>query len=221
MYARKHIASKSIGAPALTGAQNGLVSDVWILLDSKLPHFKSWYYISETSDDEDVISYRLVEFLNIQIRNLNNGYTPYCFQFQGPQPNTRRKIDMTVIIPDVEKPATSFLEIEAKRLYNNGNNEEYVYGHTGGIERFKRNLHAAHLSTGAIIGYVQSADNWFGKISGWLDSKKTDTSLNWSEDVNLKEVHKDDSIIKCESRSKRTNSNSDISIVHYLLSFVR
>lgn len=94
------------------------------------------------------------------------------------------------IVIDTVKYANNepFIVFEAKRLdasiskQNKDRTKEYVvgflkkdgkYNNSGGIERFKKEIHGTGLVHVGMIGYVQSDnfDIWFEKINGWIDEE--------------------------------------------------
>ncbi len=135
-----------------------------------------------------------------------------------------RSVDIGVfkLNGDLENPIYT---IEAKRLttsFSESRKKEYVSGNndnklTGGIERFKHNLHGVNLKQSAIVGYVQRENNkyWFKEINNWIrelfDSFWDDNDLL----INTCEF-KDDNIAKFKSTNKKID-NSTIIINHYFV----
>jgi hypothetical protein len=82
-------------------------------------------------------------------------------------------VDFSVSICPYKIGSLPIFVIEAKRLYKGS--KDYVYGETGGIERFKRELpgYGKHLINGAMIGYIQDFDEnyWFNRVNNWILSK--------------------------------------------------
>jgi len=92
-------------------------------------------------------------------------------------------IDETVIIDSkTYKDSKSFFSFEAKRLcrISAAREKEYLIGHakkgggyvdSGGVERFKKEIHGKGLNYSAIIGYVQEQDfsYWYNLINSWID----------------------------------------------------
>ncbi|WP_405572959.1 hypothetical protein [Winogradskyella sp. Asnod2-B02-A] len=104
---------------------------------------------------------------------------PFIFQaetIQKQKKGQNRKVDIGVFKHYADH--NPFFTIEAKRLSNsirNNRKKEYVVGDdptkfTGGIERFKHNLHGVNLSNSAIIGYVQNEDLkfWYKSVNEWI-----------------------------------------------------
>ncbi len=85
-----------------------------------------------------------------------------------------------------------FFTIEAKRLSTsipNNREKEYVLGsdptkYTGGIERFKHNIHGVNLEHSALIGYIQNenGNHWFNTVNSWIQElidNKVNSPLKW------------------------------------------
>ncbi|WP_341902535.1 hypothetical protein [Fluviicola taffensis] len=124
-----------------------------------------------------------------------------------------------------------FFTIEAKRLSTsipNNRKKEYVLGndptkYTGGIERFKYNIHGVNLDHCALIGYVQNEDLkfWHKSINNWIqeliDSKIT-SSLKWISNDLLKNTcgFKDLRYAKFVSENEKIN-NTKINLNHYFV----
>jgi hypothetical protein len=151
-----------------------------------------------------------------------NGFSPYYFGKNPTQPQSDRETDVGVfaIIPNA-KPVT-LIEFEAKRLSKTANNKEYVCGERGGIERFKREKHAPHLSVCGMLGYVQSKDtkHWVNQINNWiheLSDRNTDISIHWSNEEILTKVIAFPKVGKYFSNHRRPSMNNNISLWHYFI----
>jgi hypothetical protein len=101
-----------------------------------------------------------------------------------------------------------FMVIEAKRLdsrLDKKREKEYVVGRieknngqskyidSGGIERFKKEIHGKNVDCIGMIGYLQTEDfdNWLEKINSWIEEEINNPSSNclvWLEDDKL--IHK-------------------------------
>ena len=107
------------------------------------------------------------------IENTSTGQSPHCdlgFYLDGED--------------------TAIFCIEAKRLPTpgSGREKEYVHspsGKSGGIERFKKEIHGKGLSHSAIFGYIQKEDfeYWFKQVNTWIDELIQDDSqeIDWNE----------------------------------------
>lgn len=141
------------------------------------------------------------------------------------------KADMGVIIRAKEYYTDkAFLLIEAKRLDSSivrAREKEYVVGRiedrryldTGGIERFKKNIHGKTAAKyAAMIGYMQSDSfaEWLNKINGWINEQiKTPISceLKWEKRDRL--VKQDESGVYAEYKSVHSRiTGTDIVLFH-------
>lgn len=124
-----------------------------------------------------------------------------------------------------------FFTIEAKRLTTSipkNREREYVLGDdstklSGGIERFKHNLHGVNLDHSAIIGYVQNKDgkHWFNAINIWIQElidRQIQSPLKWISNDLLNNTcgFKDLRIVKSISESEKTNQTK-INLNHYFI----
>jgi len=121
---------------------------------------------------------------------------------------------------------TPIYTIEAKRLTTtlpNNRKKEYIIGEnnaklTGGIERFKNNLHGVNLNKSSIVGYVQREDNkyWFDKINKWI--KELIDNVFWKKADLLRNTcgFNDIRLAKFISINER-NDNSIITLTHYFI----
>ncbi len=89
---------------------------------------------------------------------------------------------------------------------------------TGGIERFKHNLHGVNLKQSSIVGYVQREDNkyWFTKINNWI--KELIDSIFWDNSDLLTNTcsFQDVRLAKFSSINKKID-NSNITLNHYFV----
>lgn len=124
-----------------------------------------------------------------------------------------------------------FFTIESKRLSTSipkNREKEYVFGSnpakfSGGIERFKHNVHGVDLDHSALIGYVQSEDckHWYDTVNNWIQElidKKISSPLKWISNDLLKNTcgFKDLRIVKSISESEKAN-RTKISLNHYFI----
>ena len=122
---------------------------------------------------------------------------------------------------------TPFLVLEGKRLPTpgTGREREYVTGResrSGGIQRFRLGLHGHHLSTVAMIGYVQSESTveWHERVNRWIDDESTsssDTTCSWSQSdfLGLLTRSVDSRVSRCSSKHHRASgSTGQIAIQH-------
>lgn len=117
-----------------------------------------------------------------------------------------------------------FFHLEAKLFVR-----EYLYGRTGGVERFKNETHGIEIENGikkylpvnGIIGYL--LDNKTGDFSHWHDTLNTwidnliigsvPSSVTWNIDDKITHWETQNNIAKYLSKSK-TSSNRTVELVH-------
>ena len=123
-----------------------------------------------------------------------------------------------------------FIVFEAKRLdskidHYKERKKEYVVGriknskylNSGGIERFKKEIHGKKLKYVGMIGYMQTDDfdSWLEKINGYIDEEilsPSSSDLNW-EDKDKLTVDKKESIYRTY-KSQHQCKTKDISMYH-------
>jgi len=205
----------------LTATSNHEVEQILLFIDNHISGFPSYYSHNKDSVKENWISNLLVRHFNLC--NLENGgYLPYEFSKNPPQADSTKETDIGVYINTRDSKAISIIEFEAKRFYKSSNNQEYVYGTRGGIERFKKGEHSGHLKVCGMFAYVQSRtiEEWFSKVNGWLISlsrNNTNELIEWMEDEQLSKVSLFKSVEKFTSCHRRKASNDTISIWHYFI----
>lgn len=184
----------------------------------------------EVDTSEEVLNEHLGKTLNYQSKPL-----PFIFQqetIQKQKKGQNRKVDIGVFKHYAEtKP---FFTIEAKRLttsLSSNREKEYVTGNdstklSGGIERFKHNVHGTDLTESALIAYVQkeSPTHWFDKINKWINqliNKEIESILNWTSNDFLTNTcgFKDVRLAKFVSISEKTD-RTKISLNHYFVNLI-
>lgn len=93
--------------------------------------------------------------------------------------------------------------------------KQYVSGDTGGIERFKRELHGQGLKQSAMIGYIEKEnfEFWFKTINEWITEQyNNNDSINW-EELDLLKTEKI-SELTASYISKNKRKNDYIKIYH-------
>lgn len=222
--------SKSVsvsGDAALSIEKNHSILILIAFIDSNISNFRKYYLKNNEPDDENKISFHLVNFFNSCLMGFSE-YTPVRFSFvKNPaQQVSLRETDIGVVILSLNSPSDTIIEFESKRLSDSSNNTEYVYGKRGGIERFKRNLHGSHLPICGMFGYVQSKTipYWVKKINEWikdLGTNNPENSIDWSaQDERLIMLIKFKNSQKFQSSNSRTN-NGEIILFHYMLNLKR
>lgn len=195
---------------------------VLFFIDYALPNFPVYYKTIKDADRENRISDFIVHFFQVVKANYFGGFCPYDFRKNPTQASSTRETDIGVFVLSLAKPIT-ILEFEAKRLSVSSNNQEYVYGERGGIERFKRGWHSSHLTLSGMLGYVQdnTADYWIEKINKWIISQKNSDNFQlWEgESELLKPIESLHDVEKYISSHNRVNLNPII-IHHYFIKLV-
>jgi hypothetical protein len=95
--------------------------------------------------------------------------------------------------------------------------KHYVCGDTGGIERFKRELHGKELKHCAIVAFIERRcfKYWLDIINTWIRElfDIDNNNLNWQETDLLMIVNKTKTIARCVSENKR---QTDYLKIHHL-----
>lgn len=186
-----------------------------------------YQFKGEINTSEEVLNEHLGKTLSYYSKT-----QPFIFQaetIQKQKKGQNRKVDIGAFkhYADVDP----FFTIEAKRLSSsirNNRKKEYVTGNdptklTGGIERFKHNVHGVNLLHSAIIGYVQNEDLkfWYETVNDWIQeliSGKTKSPLRWNftdllcNTCNFKDLR----FAKFKSESEKIDKTK-ISLNHYFI----
>lgn len=205
----------------LSVADNHEVEQILLFIDNHISDFPLYYNQNKDSDKENWISNLVVRHLNL-CNYETGGYLPYEFSKNPPQANSTKETDIGVYINTRNSKAIPVIEFEAKRFSESSNNQEYVYGERGGIERFKKGEHSAHLKVCGMFAYVQSRtiEEWFSKVNGWLinlSRNNTNDLIDWMENEQLFKVSLFKSVEKFTSCHRRKASNDTISLWHYFI----
>lgn len=202
-------------------APNHEVEQVLQFIDKSVSGFPVYYKTNKDSDRENRISDFLVHHFQLCKVEQESGYLPYDFRKNPTQEHSGKETDIGVFILTRGRKPIPIIEFEAKRLSTTSNNEQYVYGSRGGIERFKRGDHSSHLKICGMFGYVQAdtVDTWITKINSWVDGlskSNADTTIVWGDDELLKKVSSFSKVDKFSSEHAREQSNDKILLWHYL-----
>ena len=175
------------------------------------------------------------EELNEELGKMLNYYSKdkaFIFQaetIQKPQKGRDRRVDIGAFMHYAD--ANPFFTIEAKRLlssFSKKREKEYVLGVdpkkiSGGIERFKSNVHGVNLPQSALVGYVQDNDSkyWYGAINKWIRGLIAGTiasPLSWDSNDLLKNTCglSNGKLAVFKSRSEKINKTK-ISLRHYFV----
>lgn len=228
MFRDSYDEETSLGSADLSAVASHSIVCLFGFIDKTISGFRQYYFSGvDISSGENPISYHLSNYFNSCLADEQDGFIPYkfCFVKNPPQNNSKRETDIGVIILNKNRPTPTIAEFEAKRLSDDSNNSEYVYGDTGGVERFKRNFHAAHLNICGMFGYVQicKSNYWVEKINGWMDGlvkNNSDTTIVWEESDKLVSIETIGDVSKHESINSRKDS-STIKLYHYLINLVK
>lgn len=192
-------------------------------IDRNISNFVIYYFNIKDSDRENRISYFLSCYFNACLVDEKDGFCSLNFVKNPTQESSTKETDIgVVVLSKTEKPVT-IIEFEAKRFYESSNNKEYVCGERGGIERFKRGFHSAHLNMCGMFAYVQSrkSEEWILKVNEWIKEESetnTDPEIDWKsidEKLIANTVFKD--VEKLESVHCRKQSNDTILLWHYFI----
>jgi hypothetical protein len=188
-------------------------------LNSHLPSFPAFLKEQKLeSYNEDKVSSMLEIFLQRMAKHHNE---VFMFQFQSPQANSKRTVDISVIYASPFSSTESIFAIEAKRLPTpgSGREREYVVGNLGAIERFKRCHHGKHLRYSAIFGYIEDKnfDHWHSQICSWINDlikTNTDSIINWNKNDLLSFLKAVKGVNLYNSLNARVDK-TEISLTHY------
>ena len=144
------------------------------------------------------------------------GFLPFRFQNQAPAHDNRTH-DIGVF--QLKFDGRTFCAIEAKLLSVSSHSNQYVEGNTGGIERFKRNVHGTDLDYSIMVGYIQKENesHWFGRVNNKIDTLANathDGQIEWSTKDKLKKIGQD--LMHYEYESKHTRKGiTPIILYHF------
>jgi hypothetical protein len=175
------------------------------------------------SDKENRISDLMISCFEDYLFSYNNGFLPIRFNMHPTEENSTREPDIGVFPRPIRNRLRPIIVLEAKRLNGSSHSHEYVYGNTGGIERFKRCVHASNDSVCGMIGYiqVQDANCWFAKVNNWIDrlaKENTDETIDWThESEKLIPVNSFINVQKYSSLNHRKPKDDSIQIFHYFI----
>ncbi len=215
---------------------NTYVDEVIIFIEQKLNLYPNYLKNSSvlqelpiTIEGEDLITENLCVFFTAHKINYTYQFDKqdnYDFQFiNQSRGKGHRSNDAGIILANTMGSLGKILVIEAKRLPTPGTyrKKEYVEGNLGGIERFKKEVHAQEIKNNQalMIGYIQSLDSkyWFLKVNEWIDEqiqKSSNSDISWNTEDNLKfDSHfSNKAIAKYNSLHSRI-SLPKIKLIHY------
>ncbi len=181
------------------------IKKVFDFIERCLPEFKIKY---STRRPEDGLTQELVYILDKESRKV---LPLYAFDAEHMEDTTKgnsrrddigiRAIEGITIQTEYYPYNKPFIVIEAKRLdckITKERKKEYVVGRydkkkyidSGGIERFKKEIHGKGLVYVGMIGYMQTDNfsSWFTKINSWIEEEikaPTSDNLIWEEKEKL------------------------------------
>lgn len=214
-----------INSPAPSSSKGKINRRLLAFIDETLPVFQAEFKALHKSSEEELTE-RLVKTLAYYASRKMPSFIFQQETIQKQKKGQKRKVDIGVFLH--YKDDAPFFTLEAKRLPLPKNREkEYVIGeqenkYSGGIERFKRNLHGVNLNESAMIAYVQSGEieAWYNQINNWINEQiqlSSDSTLKWNDDELLTAIKHDNSVYsKYQSVNTKTN-NSLIKLYHYLI----
>ena len=212
-------------APAPSCSKGKIYSRLLTFIDETLPVFQAEFKTLHKSSEEELTE-RLVKTLAYYA---NRKMPSFIFQqetIQKQEKGQNRKVDIGVFLH--YKDDTPFFALEAKRLPTlpQKREKEYVIGDndqkiSGGIERFKRNLHGVDLNESGMIGYVQSGDcsNWSNQINSWIQElidNQSSSTLKWT-DIDLLRSIENKKDVFCKHQSINTKIDGSSIILHHYL----
>lgn len=196
-----------------------MVEAILAFVGEQLNSFKV-YYIAQ---QKPLLENRISDLLVHHLMSNCSGFEPYYFSKNPSQAIGTRETDIGAFVKGLSMvPLQPILEFEAKRLSSAANNQEYVFGERGGIERFKRKIHASNVSVCAMIGYVleQKPHAWLQAINVWISTlgqTSTINGLDWSgQSEQLDSKYVTTSVVYAKSVNRRIDSTY-ITINHYLV----
>lgn len=181
----------------------------------------------QTTLNESGLTQRLMDELEG-----HDGYRPYYFHKEYMEDDSdghSRRGDVAVlarkgrcvVINGVSHASGApFLALEAKRLPapKKEREREYLVGHGGGIERYKRGMHARALKEVGMIGYVQrySFDYWRKQINSWVDEllASSQQDLSWDVQDRLDIEAVSPLLARLRSNTLRKSDDQRLSIRH-------
>ena len=186
-------------------------------------HLSKWRTKLKLSynESEEVLNANLSKYLNVNARD-----TLFHFSHEEPQ-GKKRFVDISACYNSNEHYDESITVFECKRLSKTlpkDRKDEYVTGHkniTGGIQRFKLEVHGKEHETVGMIGYVQTGtcSEWQKTINnfiGGLCCKPDENGLCWNQDEHLNTIGLDEKNGKSHCKSIHTRITKPNITIHHL-----
>jgi hypothetical protein len=192
-------------------------------IDFSIDKFYDYYMTYGDSGKENRVTDLLIAYFEEYLFLFDDGYSSIRFSKGPTEKDSTREPDIGVFPRKTRNPFRPIIAFEAKRLYDSSHSSEYVYGDTGGIERFKRCKHVADDKMCGMIGYIQSNEPnyWFVKINDLISKlakENTDETIDWThEDEKLILKKSFTKVQKYSSLNYRKIKNDSIRIFHYFI----
>ena len=188
-------------------------------------------HLSNWRDELKLLYNESEVYLNADLSKYLNNYAReseemYQFSHEEPQGN-RRSIDIAACLYSKEHYREPIIVFECKRLPppdSTRRKDEYVTGHkeiTGGIQRFKLEVHGKEHEIVGMIGYVQTGtcSEWQETINNCIDdlcNGSDEHGLSWTKDEHLNTVERDEKEGKSHSKSIHPRLTIPDIIIHHL-----
>lgn len=216
----------AINIPSPSCAKGKINNRLISFIDETLLVFQAEFKTLNKSSEEELTEHLVKTLAYYASRKMPSFlFQQETIQKQGKGQN--RKVDIGVFLH--YKDDAPFFTIEAKRLPTLPKKREKEYAISdnnkkisGGIERFKRNLHGVGLNESGMIAYVQSGDctNWSNQINSWIQElidNPSNSTLTWNDIDLLKSIeNKNSSVCKYQSTNTKIDGSS-IVLHHYLV----
>jgi hypothetical protein len=208
---------------SLSVQDNQEVVKIFQYIDFSIEKFYDYYMIYGDSERENRITDLLISCFEDYLSSFNGGYFSIRFSKGPTEADSTREPDIGIYPRPIRKLFKPIVVLGAKRLYHSSHSIEYVSGDTGGIERFKRCLHAAGDNICGMIGYVQihNSDYWFTKINNRIEGlakENIDEMIDWThEKEKLTVVNAFTKVQKYSSSNYRKTKDDFIHIFHYFI----
>lgn len=166
-------------------------------------------------ENEDGLNRRLSQFITNVSKKAG---LPFFSQPESMEDETRGggpavDIGIHLYVDDVHTKPPKVTVFEGKRLttkLEKKRRREYVFGHEekdkhipcGGIERFKRAIHAREFERAGMIGYIQdgTSGNWHTQVNSWISElTRHKHDPKWLEKERLRLPQTEDGVTTCTS----------------------
>ena len=214
----------SVSGRLIGPKSNTSILSVLSFVEEHLIDFSKKYKNSNIENEKG-----LTQKLCILLNSYADGY-PFWFDkeyMELPEKGNSPQIDIGVF-SRLRSDDAAFFSFEAKRLdyiskarekeYVTGREENGVYIDTGGVERFKKEIHGKNLNYCGMIGYIQKYDfqHWHEKINSWVDELiniSNNSGLMWNEEDRLIEDYVKAITARYKSEHTRLNTGK-ITLFH-------